>query len=169
MLQSTGWQRVGHDRVTEKFSIELKVKVNSLSRAQLFVTPWTVAPQAPLSMGFSRQEYWSGLPFPSPGDLPEPGIKPSSPSFEAGALTSEPPGKPNGCESWTIKKAKHGRTDAFELWYWRIHLRVPWTAKRSKQSVLKEINPEHSLEVLMPKQASILWPPDVKSRLFRKP
>ena len=62
---------------------------------------------APLCMGFSRQQYWSGLPFPSPGDLPEPGIKPRSPSFEAGALTSEPPGKPSGCESWTIKKAKH--------------------------------------------------------------
>ena len=75
----------------------------------------------------------------------------------------------NGCESWTIKKAEHQRIDAFELWCWRRVLRVPWTAKRSKQSVLKEINPEHSLEGLMPKQAPILWPPDVKSRLFRKP
>ena len=51
-------------------------KVKLLSRVQLFVTPWTVAYQAPLSMGFSRQEYWSGLPFPSPGDLPDPGIEP---------------------------------------------------------------------------------------------
>ena len=50
--------------------------MKSLSRVQLFVTPWTVAYQASLSMGFSRQEYWSGLPFPSPGDLPEPGIEP---------------------------------------------------------------------------------------------
>ena len=57
----------------------VKVKVNSLSRVQLFATPWTVAYQAPLSMGFSRQEYWSGLPFPSPGDLPNPGIEPRSP------------------------------------------------------------------------------------------
>ena len=65
---------------TEKFSIELKVKVNRLSYARLFVTPWTVASQAPLSMGFSRQEYWSGLPFPSPGDLPNPRIKPGSPA-----------------------------------------------------------------------------------------
>ena len=66
----------------------------SISRVRLFVTPWTVAYQAPLSMRFSRQEYWSGLPFPSPGDLPNPGIKPGSPALESDALTSEPPGKP---------------------------------------------------------------------------
>ena len=71
-----------------------KVKVKSLSRVQLFATPWTVAYQASPSMGFSRQEYWSGLPFPSPGDLPDPGIEPGSPSFQADALTTEPPGKP---------------------------------------------------------------------------
>ena len=58
-------------------------------------TLWTVARQAPLSMGFSRQEYWSGLPFPSSGDLPDPGIKPGAPTLQADALTSEPPGKPN--------------------------------------------------------------------------
>ena len=69
------------------------VKVKSLSRAQLFATPWTVAHQAPLSMGFSRQEYWSGLSFPSPGDLPNPGIKPRSPTLQADALSFEPPGK----------------------------------------------------------------------------
>ena len=56
--------------------------------------PWTVAYQAPPSMRFSRQEYWSGLPFPSPEDLPDPGIEPRSPAFQADALTSEPPGKP---------------------------------------------------------------------------
>ena len=70
-----------------------RVKVKSLSRVQLFETPWTIAHQAPLSMGFSRQEYWSGLPFPSPGDLPNPGIEPRSPPLQADALTSEPPGK----------------------------------------------------------------------------
>ena len=64
-----------------------------LSRVQLFVTPWTVAYQAPASLGFSKQEYWSGLPFPSPGDLPDPGIEPESPTFYADALLSEPPGK----------------------------------------------------------------------------
>ena len=71
-----------------------KVKVTSLSRVRLFVTPWTVAHQAPPSMEFSRQEYWSGLPFPSPGDLPNPGIEPGSPALQTDALPSEPPGKP---------------------------------------------------------------------------
>ena len=59
--------------------------------------PWTIAPQASLSMGFSKQEYWSGLPFPSPGDLPDPGIEPRSPSLQAEALPSEAPGKPIIC------------------------------------------------------------------------
>ena len=68
--------------------------MKSLSRVQLFATLWTVAHQAPQSMGFSRQEYWSGLPFPSPGDLPDPGIEPRSPALQADALTSEPRGKP---------------------------------------------------------------------------
>ena len=54
-----------------------------------------------------------------------------------------------GCESWTIKKAEHLRIDAFELWYWRIFLRVPWTARRSNQFILKEVSPEYSLEGLM--------------------
>ena len=58
-----------------------KKKVKSLSHVRLFATPWTVAHQAPPSMGFSRQEYWGGLPFPSPGDLPHPGIKPRSPTL----------------------------------------------------------------------------------------
>ena len=70
-----------------------KVKVQSLSRVQLFAAPWTVARQGPLSMGFPGQEYWSGLPFPSPGDLPNPGIKPGTPELQAGALPSESPGK----------------------------------------------------------------------------
>ena len=69
----------------------LKVKVKSLSRVRLFATPWTVACQAPLSMGFSRQEYWSGLPFPSSGALLNPGIEPGSPAWWADALPSEPP------------------------------------------------------------------------------
>ena len=60
---------------------------------RLFATPWTVAHQASPSMGFSRQEYWSGLPFPSPGDLPNPGIEPRSPALQADALPAEPPGK----------------------------------------------------------------------------
>ena len=92
-------------------SIE-SVCVKLLSRVRLFVTPWTVAYQLPPSLGFSRQEYWSGLPFPSPGDLPIPGIEPRllhcrqtlyplrhqgsprPPALQADALPSEPPGKP---------------------------------------------------------------------------
>ena len=74
----------------------LKVKVKSLSHVRLFATPWGVAYQASPSMGFSRQEYWRGLPFPSPGDLPDPGIEPVSPALEADALTSESPGKSLG-------------------------------------------------------------------------
>ena len=69
-------------------------EVKSLSRVQLFATSWTVAYQASPSVGFSRQEYWSALPFPSPGDLPDPGIEPGSATLEADALTSESPGKP---------------------------------------------------------------------------
>ena len=68
-----------------------------LSRVQLSATPWTIAHQAPLSMEFSRQEYWSGLPFPTPGDLSNPGIKPEDPVAPAeagGFFTTEPPGKP---------------------------------------------------------------------------
>ena len=75
------------------------------------------------------------------------------------------------CESWTIKKAEHRRIDAFELWCWRRLLRVPWTARRSNQSILKKISPEYSLEWLMLKlklQSQKLWPPDAKNWLVRK-
>ena len=72
--------------------IKIKIKLHSCVR--LFVTPWTVAHQAPPSVGFPRQEYWSGLPFCSPWDRPDPGIEPWSPALQADALTSEPPGKP---------------------------------------------------------------------------
>ena len=65
----------------------MKVKVKSFSHVRLCVTPWTVAYQAPLSIGFSRQEYWSGLPFPSPGDLPNPGIEPRSTALQAECFT----------------------------------------------------------------------------------
>ena len=66
-----------------------------VAQSCLFATPWTVAHQAPLSMEFSRQEYCSGLPFPSPGDLSNPGIKPGSPALQADSVPSEPPGKPH--------------------------------------------------------------------------
>ena len=69
--------------------------VQLLSPVRVFVAPWTVACQAPLSMGFSRQEYWSRLLCPPPGDLPDPGIEPMSPAVEGGFFTAEPPGKPD--------------------------------------------------------------------------
>ena len=87
------------------FLLHLSVSLNqvlcvcaqSLSCVQVFVISWTVARQAPVSMGFPRQEYWSGLPFPSPGNLPNPGMDPTSlasPSLAGGFFTTEPPGKP---------------------------------------------------------------------------
>ena len=82
-----------------------------------------------------------------------------------------------GCESWTVKKAEHWRIAAFEVWCWRRLLRVPWTSRKSNQSILKEISPEYSLEGLMLKlklqyfghmMCTILWPPDVKNWLIGK-
>ena len=74
-----------------------------------------------------------------------------------------------GCESWTLKKAEQWIIDAFELWCWRRLLRVPWTARRSNQSILKEISPEYSWEELMLKlKTPILWPPDGKNWLIWK-
>ena len=98
-LQSMGLQRIVHDCMTEEgerglgrqvLDIERR-KVKSLSHVRLFAIPWTITRQAPPSIGFSRQEYWSGLPFPSPGDLRNPGIKPGSPKLHADTLPSEPP------------------------------------------------------------------------------
>ena len=75
-----------------------------------------------------------------------------------------------GCETRTIKKAECQRIDAFKLWFWRRLLRVPWTARRSKQSILKENNPEYSFfeETDAEAKAPILWPPDVKNQLIGK-
>ena len=82
-------------------------EVKSLSPVRLFATLWTVAHQAPPSMGFSRQEYWSGLPFPSPGDLPDPEVELRSPALQADALTSEPPGKQNLSKEERIPQHSH--------------------------------------------------------------
>ena len=159
----------------------MKVKVKLLSHVRLFVTPspWTVAHQAPPSMGFSRQEYWSGLPFPSPGDLPYPGIEPRSPAFWADALSSKPPGKPNKPRQ-CIKKQRYYFTDKGlsnqscdfssnyvqilelnhkESWgpknwcFWTVVLEKTLEnsldCKEIQQSILREISPEYSLEGLM--------------------
>ena len=80
-----------------------KWKCYSLSRVWLFVTPWTVAHQAPVSMEFSRQEYWSGLPLPSPGDLPDTEIEPRSPTLQADSLLSKPPGNLFFIKLWCFK------------------------------------------------------------------
>ena len=92
-----GYSLWGHNRVRHNLASKQQPcdHVKSLSRVRLFATPCIVTYQAPLSMGFYRQEYWSGLPFPSPGDLPDPGIEPGSPALQVDALLSAPPGKPN--------------------------------------------------------------------------
>ena len=105
------------------------VVVQSLSCVGLFCDPRTVVDQAPLSMGFSKQEYWSGLPFPSPGDLPDPGTEPTSPTLAGGFFTTEPPGKSTGkgCQPingvWLkqlLQSQKYSfslNSRATELWY----------------------------------------------------
>ena len=83
-----------HSIIWHTFELWCMCVCQSLSCVWLFTTPWTVVRQAPLSMEFSRQQYWSGLLFPAPGDLPDPVIKPRSPALQADSLPSEPPGKP---------------------------------------------------------------------------
>ena len=133
-----------------------EVKRRSLSCVQLFATPWTVAYQAPSSMRFSRQEYWSGLPFPSPGDLPEPGIKPGSLTLRADALTSEPPGKAMVFKVVMYRCESLGHKEGWALKNWCSQIVVLkktlenlCTARRSNQSILKEIKSEYSLEGLL--------------------
>ena len=100
-----GTEREGA-RKSSVFTIScLKVKVKSFSPVGLCVTPWAVAHQAPPSMGFSRQEYWSGVPFPSPRDLHDSGIEPRFPALQADALPSEPRGKPHFIPETSIRYA----------------------------------------------------------------
>ena len=87
-----------------------------------FAIPWTIAHQAPQSMEFSRQEYWSGLPFPSPGDLPNPGIEPGSPALQADALPSEPP-----------LNSTHYQSNGCNVVYGQIHPTVDVTVLSSSQ------------------------------------
>ena len=83
----------------------LRAVLSCFGHVQLLEIPWTIAHQAPLSMGLSQQEYWSGLTFPSPGDLPNPGIKPASPALQADSFTAEPSGKPSECYTHQILPA----------------------------------------------------------------
>ena len=96
--------------------------LSHFSRVRLFATPWTVASQAPLSMGFSRQEYWSGLPFPSRGDLPNPGMELRSPTLQADSLPYEPPGKPN------------------VLWYWLSQTMVQFRQSKIVYMIFSSLN-----------------------------
>ena len=95
-LAVTIFHRIGHNLATKPppSYFNMKVKVLATQLCPALVTSWTVACQAPASMGFSRQEYWSGLPFPSPGDLPDPEIEPEPPELQADSLACELPGKP---------------------------------------------------------------------------
>ena len=103
-------------------------------------------------MGFSKQEYWSGVPLPSPMSNLDSILKSRDITLPTKVHLVKAmvfPVVRDGCESWIIKKAERRRTDAFELWCWRRLLRVPWTARRSNQSILKEISPGISLEGMM--------------------
>ena len=142
----------------------VKGKVKSFSRVPLFVTPWTVAYQAPPSMGFSRQEYCSGLPFPFLGDLPDPGIEPGSPEFQADALTLSHQGIPerNGkivnLFCWILKN-----------WYFQVVLLEKILESPLVSKEIKPVSPkEITFWVLIGKtdaeaEASALQPPDVNS------
>ena len=113
---------------------QLVKKVKSLSRVWLSATQWTVAYQAPPSIGFSRQEYQSGLPFPFPGDLPNPGIKPGSHALQANALPSEPPNPSATRETWVQslgwedllgkRKATHSSILAWRIWVAKSRTRL---------------------------------------------
>ena len=90
----------------------------SRSHVLLFVTPWTIARQAPLSMGFSRQEYQRGLPFPPPGDLPDPGMEPASPALAGRFFTTEPPGKPPKSSNLELFHLLPGRQPLSSQSFW---------------------------------------------------
>ena len=97
---------------TQHFKAAMHASVCTLSQICLSVTPWTVARQAPLSMGFSAQEYWSRLPFPPPGDLPDSGIEPACPALAEGFLTTEPPGEPKAAILPIKKRNKTNESSA---------------------------------------------------------
>ena len=119
------------------------------------MSPWTVGHQAPLSMGFSRQEYWIGLPFPSPGDLPNPGIEPGSSASQADALPSEPPGK-NSSSNVTdfLMRSRHRDTTM-----WRRRIGEMWLWARGRQRLLQtpeSLGWEGPLEKGMATHSSVL-------------
>ena len=144
----------------------------SFSHVWFFVTPWTGAYQAPLSMGFSRQEYWSGFPFPPPGDIPDPVIKPGSPALQADSLPPESPGKlTNSPREWEIRK--NIQSLAYEAAFGRFNCSVqllshfwlfvtPWTAGREASSFIinsRSLLRHMSIELVIPSNHLILCNP----------
>ena len=127
--------------------ISVVQRVNQSLR--LFATPWSVPHQAPLSMGFSRQEYWSGLPFPSPGNLPDSGVKPESPALEGGFLTTEPPGK---CPRFTLLIIENHKK------FFKSHLLI-FTDYKLKLRKLKHENTYiYTPLILKVKSSHSIWP-----------
>ena len=128
-------------------------KVKPFSRVQLFMTPWTVACRAPLSMEFYRQEYWSGLPFPSPGDLPDTGIEPRSPTLQADSLPSKPPGKPKR-RKWPLTpvflpRKCHGQRSLVGY--------RPWGHKRLQHDLVTK-QQQHSFHPHFPRLHPLVYP-----------
>ena len=119
--------------------------------SDFFATPWTVACQASLSLGFSRQEYWSGLPFPSLGDLPKPGFESGSPTLQADSLPSEPPGKPlHTLESnvWRIVVEKEWKVKIRSGGFWSFKQRI-WNFDKWWDVTATENNHDSHLEKLL--------------------
>ena len=157
------------------------MKVKSLSCVWLFATPWTIAYRAPPSVEFSRQEYWSGLPFPSPEDLPDPGIEPGSPKLQADTLPSQALGKP-----FLFSRSRQ-RTSG-HAWMWELDHKESWALKNGcfwtvvlKKTLespldckIKPVNPKGNQSWIFTgrtdaeAEAPMLWPPDMKSWLTRK-
>ena len=133
----------------------LLLLLSRFSRVQLCMTPWTAAYQAPLSMGFSKQEYWSGLPFPSPGDLPDSGIEPRSPALQADTLLFEPPGKPSPLNLKPLhgKHHCHGKEACVTQWSHEPSCAGP---PKLNMSWWRALTKHDSLEKKMETHSSIL-------------
>ena len=124
---------------------------------EIIATSWTVAQQAPPFMGFSRQEYWSGLPFSSPGDLPNPGIEPTSPALQADALTSEPPGRQ---QMKSLKECLQRREDNLRLRLEALQYLNDRQRRSTQQNSRWSTEEESSMVLWEPGVNSVLWGSD---------
>ena len=139
-------------------------EVKSLSRVRPFATPWTVACQAPPPMGFPRQEYWSGSPFPSPRDFPDPEIEPKSPALQADSLPSEPPQAPNLTRLYTFT------LKLMEMRWKTPCPQLPWSHLRGSVATATSMPGNTKFEYCHPGRkvlvGSVAWdPPQSQSRL----